>query len=328
MEDQKKGEVVDVRGGMRFNRMNVRHRLSRRSRRIVLFSLAIVFVGLVAAGYFALFKSPALIVGGQRISRDQYSSLLKQAELSQINAEGAKETIIESIKYQQAAKKFDIKINQDDLKRLEENSTLPATFKDDIYYYGLKKSYILLQLEIKKRDGFEGYVFYYPFSRNFLDSDPKTSNPLFKNKDAIESDRQKAEERALADLQGIKSGKSNPDDLVKEILNDSSLIYGNASNGTQRFAVDNRGVELSDGYGAGKVVASRFMDILPKMKEGSVSDIRKDVQKYLEAQSNKIVSNNTAYYFVYKTKNIIGDKDIVDKFNKEVSGIKVVDNVK
>ena len=70
------------------------------------------------------------------------------------------------------------------------------------------------------------------------------------------------------------------------------------------------------------------MDILPGLAEGAVSPIRNDVQKYLETQTQQVVSNNTAYYFVYKEKNLTGDKDFAEKFKKELENIKVSDNVK
>lgn len=282
-----------------------------------------VFVGKVV-----LREKPVLIIGDQKIYKKQYDELVAQAKKRQINTEGAKNIIIEGYKYEQAAKKIGIAFDNSDLSSLEEQTTLQSTVKNDLYYLGLKKAYIETQLEIRKQDGFDGYVYYFPFSRNFLDSDPNTTNKLFNNDEAIEKDRNAAKQKANDARERLLANKVKPSDLVDEILADDTLIYGNASNGTQRFFVNKLGYETLNSSGTGKRVASRFIDILPNIPEGRATEIRDDIQTYTEVQSGRIMTKNAAYYFVYKVKNVTGNKDIASQFNSALKEIQVKDYVK
>lgn len=327
-DSNKVGEVVTFRRRFYSPLVDVARRLPRKIRYFLVGLLVLLVVGGVGAGWYVRFKQPALIIGSERVSREDYEKLIKQAEKAQVSEQGAKKTIISSYKYRQVAKKLNITVDDEKMAELELANLLPKMEKNDFYRLGIFKSYIDTQIELYKQEGYEGYVFYYPFSRNFLDSNPIPTNPLFKNAEAIEKDRVNADKKAKDARTRLEQKRVQPQALVKEIKEDASLIYGNASNDTQHFVVNKAGYMLINGSGSGRFVAGRFMDILPGLGEGAVSALRDDVQRYMELQTNQIVSNNTAYYFVYKVKNLAGDKDIANKFNKEVTSIKVADNVK
>ena len=310
------------------SKKNSKHsKFFHRLKLVVVIILGVGVLGIVMSK-FVFNEKPVLVIGDQKIYKKQYDELVAQAKKRQINTEGAKNTIIDGYRYEQAAKKIGIEFGKSDLASLEEQTALQTTVKNDFYYLGLKKAYIQTQLEIRKQDGFDGYAFYFPFSRNFLDSDPKTTNPLFNNADAIEKDRVAAKQKADDARNRLIDNKTKPSDLVDEILADDSLIYGNASNGTQHFFVNKLGYEVLNSSGSGKRVAGRFIDILPSIPEGKATEIKDDIQTYTEVQSGAIVTKNAAYYFVYKVKNVTGSKDVATQFSNALKEVQVVDNVK
>lgn len=331
MEEQGKGKpvVVAYRRHWLVNRRKGQP-LSSRAKKLRAISLAlllVIVVGGLATWYFGQEK-PVLIIGDKKIYQEEYDMLVDQARKVRVNEEGAQNTIIDGYRYEQTARQIGITFSREDLAELEAQTTFRTTVKDEMYYLGITKTYIDAQLKIREQDGHEGYVYYYPFSRNFLDSDPDTKNPLFNDEAAIERDRKVAEEKANDGRNRLIEGKVKPGDLIKEVLNDESLIYGNASNGTQHFIVDMQGIEFTGNANAGKDITRRFPGLLDTLKDGTASPMRMDTQKYLEVQSNKIMQRDAAYYFVYKVKSIVGDKDIAARFKQASESIKVVNNAK
>ncbi len=316
--EQKKPEIVA------FSRRKPREIVKfnfRISKKIIALFL-VVTLSVSVAVFLIIRESAVLTVGDTRLTKKQYDTLLEQAKKRSINKEGATFQIILAYKYIEAAKKLNITIDD---KVLTVDTNLSKGTESTNNEFGrlmAKQAYIENYLETKKRDGYEGYAFFYPFSRYFFSSEAKPSDPKFNDPAAIETDRKAAQTKATQAREDLATNKQKPEDIVADIKADSSLVYGNASNKSGKFIVDKQGFALNQTTNDASASVSKFFDKLVALKEGEASSIIEDVQRYRDT-NGKAQTKNAAYYFVYKTKNMQVDTEFVNNFNETVKNIKV-----
>mgnify|MGYP000606097052 CR=1 FL=1 len=291
--------------------------------------LAVVVGLVVIAGGVVYFtrEKPVLVIGGQKIYKKQYDLLVSQARKRQINSEGAKAQIVNAYKVLDTAKKLDITID-DSATDLSQSVSNKAYDRDDFGQLMSKVYYVESYVKSRNRDGYEGYVFFYPYSRHFLSSEPTPTDPDFNNPTAIEADRKSAKSKAESARSDLMSGKTDASSIVKRIKADSSLEYGSSSNKSGQFRVDTSAYPLDSSVIGASNTVGKFFKLLQPMKEGEVSPLQDDIQSYYDLQSSSPQTKYTAYYFVVKNKNLKADKDFESKYNDALKGVKVVDHAK
>ncbi|RTK94231.1 hypothetical protein EKI60_04290 [Candidatus Saccharibacteria bacterium] len=331
MEGDNKTETVVVSAKRRFNpfRRTIGGKRSSINKKAV---FAVIVVIVLASGGAIAWKilsaeKPVLVVGKTKIFKKDYDELRTQASSRLLNDEAAKSQIIESYTVLAAAEKLGIDIPEAATEIPLGLVTKPYD-RDKLGRLLAQGEYVRHYVASRDRDGYEGYAFYYPFSRNFLSSEDKSKDPDFNNPDTIEKDRKQAQSKAQEARKKLEQGQTTPQDIVKAIKADTSLVYGAASNKSGQFRVDTSAYPLETLIPDASRTVGKFFEELKVLKEGGIMPIRDDVQAYTDIQTGQSTTRNTAYYFVIKTKNLKADTEFKAKYEAAVRAVKVVDNVK
>ncbi len=304
-------------------------------RNLIRLILIIILTLVLALAFFLVrrLQLPALQIGDTKISRSQFNKLSTQAKKAKFPDNKIEDTIINFEKAKIAAKAVGVVINNDTVKATALRSIKPEEKNKEPNEWQIlnaTQQFIDQELLSMRAEGYDGSIFYFPFSKHVLAAgmDPKSADPLFGDAKAIAEDRQYASTAANDMRQKILSKNISVDDALNKVTTDERLHYGISPNTSRSFVADKQGNSFNKDRGANEHLPSYVVDKITALKEGEVSNIEIEIQQNLEPATRKFVRNEVAFYFVVLSRKRTAETDVQGQYISKISKIKVSNNVK